>query len=133
MEKNSSNSRNNFDDRRKQADWVVKMATILSVASWLTAMVVSIMIDQASPMRTTFIGNVWGESGVRTYWDTSLLPYALTFLIIAFCCCVGAFIFNAMRMRRKSDRFRKSIIITGVLTLIAIFIFIANFAPVLFN
>ena len=115
-----------FNERRKKADWVVKMATILSLAAWLVAFAVWIVLDSASPEKTTFFTQFFGAS-VRSYWDTSLLPVAFALLVVSLCTCIIAFVFNMLRMRRKTDKYRKSIIIIGAITIAGIIFFVIRF------
>ena len=115
-----------FQERRKKADWVINMATALSVVSWFVAFGVWLLLDMAAPEREDFFSRVFGGT-VRGYWDTSLLPIAFILLVISFLTCVGAFIFNMMRMRRKTDKYRKSIIIVGIITIVGIVMFLLRF------
>jgi len=119
-------------DRRKQADWVVKAAATLSVIAWLVAIVVTFVLDFASPERVDFFTHQWGGD-VRTYWNDGLLPVAFVLLILSFLCCIAAFIFNMLRMRRKTDKYRKSVIIMGVVSFGAIVFFLVRFGGILFG
>jgi len=118
-------------NRRLKPDWVVNAATVLSIISWIGAFAVWLIIDQASPVRTQFFETFTGTTHFAQQWNTSLLPTALVLLIVSFVTCVIAFFFNMMRMRRKTDKYRKSIIIIGVITLIGIAAFIMRFGPYL--
>jgi len=115
-----------FNERRKKADWVVKMATVLSFIAWLVAFGVWIVLDSASPEKTTFFTQFFGST-VRSYWDTSLLPLAFALLVVSLCTCIVAFVFNMLRMRRKTDKYRKSIIIIGAITIVGIVFFVIRF------
>jgi len=116
----------NYKERRKQADWVVKAATALSFVSWLVAVGAVIFIDQAAPQRENFFTLVYGGT-VRTVWDANLLPIALIFLVLSLLSCAAAFIFNMLRMRRKTDKVRKSILIIGGINIIALIVFLIRF------
>ena len=122
--------RGDFQERRRQADWVVNAASILSVISWLVAFAVVLVLDIAAPERANFFTNVF-DGVVTPTWNQTFLPFALILLILSFCSCIAAFIFNMMRMRRKTDKYRKSVIIMGVLTLIGIIAFIFRFGSYL--
>jgi len=115
-----------FVDRRKKNDWVVHMATILSILSWLVAFTVLFVLEQASPEKETILERMFGIT-VRDYWNSSLLPIAFILLVISLCFCIFAFIFNMLRKRRKTDKYKKSIIIIGAITLIGIVIFMIRF------
>jgi len=122
----------NFQDRRRKVDWVVRMATILSLIAWAIAVAVWIVLDRASPERevgwVTSIGRVRGtEVAIRDYWDSNLLPIAFILLLSALAICLVAFFFNKARMRRKTDKYRKSVMIIGGVTIIAIILFLLRF------
>ena len=113
-------------NRRRQADWVVNATKVLSVVAWVIAFVVMILIDLASPERSNFFTNVF-DGAFRTHWDPRFLWLGLGFLILSFLCCIFAFIFNMMRMRRKTDKIRKSVIFMGIMSFIGIIIYILRF------
>jgi len=46
-------SETSYQDRRRKADWVVNMASILSVVSWAFALVVWGILEFAAPERDT--------------------------------------------------------------------------------
>ena len=121
-----------FQERRRKADWVVRMATILSLIAWAVAIAVWVVLDRASPEKEvawfTSIARVRGtEVEIRDYWDSNLLPLAFGLLLAALAICILAFLFNKARMRRKTDKYRKSIIIIGTITIIGIIVFLFRF------
>jgi len=108
------------------------MATVLSLIAWAASIAVWVVLDAASPEKEvawfTSIGRVRGvEIEIRDYWDTTLLPIAFGLLIAALAICVIAFFFNKMRMRRKTDKYRKSIMIIGAITVIGVVLFLFRF------
>lgn len=121
----------NYKNRRKKADWVINAATILSVISWFFAMAVWVLIDMAAPETENFFTHLY-DLTVRTWWDTGFLSAAFVLLILSFVTCVIAFIFNATRMRRKTDKYRKSIIIIGVITFFGLLAFLLRFGFYIF-
>jgi len=125
-ERQRSQGTSDFNERRKKADWVVKMATVLSLIAWLVAFGVWVVLDSASPEKTTFFTQFFGST-VRSYWDTSLLPLAFALLVVSLGTCIIAFVFNMLRMRRKTDKYRKSIIIIGAITIVGIVVFVIRF------
>ena len=119
-------------NRRKQADWVVNAAAALSVVAWAVAFFVFLVLDLAAPERPSFWSNVLGEGMVRTYWHPALLPVGLVLLVFSFLCSIAAFMFNMMRMRRKTDKYRKSVIIMGLITLTGIVFYVIRFGYIIF-
>ena len=121
-----SQGSSDFNERRKKVDWVVRMATIMSLISWVVAFGVWVVLYSAQPEKEHMFSRYF-HMEVRDYWDTSLLPLAFLLLAASLCICVGAFIFNMQRMRRKTDKYRKSIIIIGAITIIGIVLFLIQF------
>jgi len=132
-ERNRSTGASDYLERRKKVDWVVRMATVLSIVSWAFAVAVWAVLEMASPERDfRFITSILSKHHdativVRSYWDSTLLPIAFILLIVSLVICVVAFFFNKMRMRRKTDKYRKSIIIIGVITIAGIVLFLIRF------
>ena len=120
-------------DRRKKVDWVVRMATVLSIISWVFAFAVWIVLEEASPEKnrkfiTSFLSSRLDvQVQIRSYWDETLLPIAFLLLVASFVVCLVAFFFNKLRMRRKTDKYRKSIIIIGIVTFVGIVVFLFRF------
>ena len=115
-----------FVERRKKVDWVVRMATILSVLSWIVATVVLFVLDRAQPDKEHMFTRFFSIA-VRDYWESPLLIVAFILLIVSLCICIFAFVFNMLRMKRKTDKYKKSIIIIGVITILGIVFFIFRF------
>ncbi|MCL1987334.1 MAG: hypothetical protein FWG64_05115 [Firmicutes bacterium] len=122
-----------FEERRKQADLVTRLATILAIVSWLIIIVAFVLIDTASPVQENLLTRLFAEDGVRTVWDINFIRATIVLLVISFIVCVAAFLFNKMRMRRKTDHYKKSIIISGFINLIAIVVLIIVFWADLFT
>ena len=116
----------NESERRKKADWIVRMAAIFSILSWVVAFTVWIFIDQASPEKGHMFTSAYNVA-VREHWDETFLPLAFGLLIAALLLCIMAFFFNKLRMRRKTDKYRKSIITIGVITIVGIVMFVIRF------
>jgi len=125
----ATRDKGSFGERRRQADWVVHGAAILSLIAWLVAFVVVLVVEFAAPTRyaITALGDT-----PDTVWNTALLPVAFGLLIASLIACVAAFIFNMMRMRRKTDKIRKSIVIIGAATVVGVIFFAINFGPYMF-
>ena len=125
-ERPRSQETSDYNERRKKVDWVVKMATIMSFVSWVVAFGVWIVLYSAQPEKEHMFSRYFNIE-VRDYWDSSLLPLAFILLVASLCICVIAFIFNMQRMRRKTDKYRKSIIVIGVITILGIALFLIQF------
>ena len=124
-----------FKNRRKQADWVVNSAAALSVVSWVVAFFVVLVLDIASerpamPGLQSWLGA--SPAPAITQWNATILPIGLILLVVSFLCSVAAFMFNMMRMRRKTDKYRKSVIIMGLITLAGIIAYVIRFGTYIF-
>ena len=120
-------------EKRKRTDWVTRMATILSAVSWFIAFAVWIVLDQAQPIKETFLtrSTYSKEDGSKVEfpkeWDESLLTIALVLLVASLVICVSAFIFNMLRMKRKTDKYKISIIVIGCITGAGLALFLNRF------
>ena len=128
-----------FRNRRKQADWVVNAAAVLSVLAWVVAFAVVLVLDIASDnvqmegLQAWLAGGSGAAGGSGGGWNIVLLrQIGLILLVVSFLCSVAAFIFNMMRMRRKTDKYRKSVIIMGLITLTGIVFYVMRFGDVIF-
>jgi len=125
-------------ERRKKPDWVSRMATILSLSAWTIMLAVWVVLEAASPDRemmfiNTFFNAHFGTAGFgRARWDYSLVYTAYILLLVSLGTCVVAFLFNKMRMKRKSDKYKTSIFVIGGITIIAIIAFMIRFWSMLF-
>ena len=114
-------------ERRRQSDWLVKASILMSALAWVVLFAVWIVMYFAAEYKPGFF-NVFLQVDVpENPLTQTLLPVAFTLLIVALVICVFAFIFNLLRMRRKTDRYRKSIFIVAGVTIIAIIAFVYNF------
>jgi len=113
-------------ERRKKADWIVNLAAILSLLAWLIALAVWVFLDMAAAEREHIFTRMF-EVAVRGHWDVTLLPIAFGLLIAALCICILAFFLNKLRMKRKTDKYRKSVFIIGGITIIGIVLFLVRF------
>ena len=122
-----------FQERRKKADWMVKMATILSLVSWAVVIAVWVVLDAASPEKEwQFISSIIKQhydvqTTFRSYWDKTLLSVGFILLVASLAVCLVAFFFNKLRMKRKTDKYRKSLFVIGAITIVGIVAFLFRF------
>ena len=129
-----------FANRRRQADWGVNAAAVLSVLAWVVAFSVVLVLDIASDNVQMEGLQAWlaggggaGTAGGGGGWNIVLLrQIGLILLVVSFLCSVAAFMFNLMRMRRKTDKYRKSVIIMGLITLVGIIAYVYQFGHIIF-
>ncbi|MCL2663217.1 MAG: hypothetical protein FWE83_07800 [Oscillospiraceae bacterium] len=134
------NEKEKKKDRRQRRDIVTRMATILSLCAWATMIAVWVVLELASPERgmlftQTFFQWHFGTDAtgaIRARWDRQLVYLAYVMMLVSFGTCVFAFLFNKMRMKRKSDKYKKSIFVIAGITLIAFVAFLIRFGSMLF-
>ena len=136
--------KNNYEEgereRRKRVDWVSRMATILSLCAWGIMIAVWVVLDSASPERGMLFTQSFFQvhfdtdavSALRTRWNYPLVYAAYILMLVSLGTCAIAFIMNKMRMKRKTDKYKKSIFIVGGITIIAFVAFMIRFWSVLF-
>ena len=120
-----------FTENRKGSDWIIKLTNIFGIIPWAVVIAVWMVLDFAAPYQATFFSNLArNRSGIEInveYWDEALLPVAFFMLLISLAFCLAAFILNTFRMRRKTDRYRRSVMVIGGITVIAIAAFVIKF------
>ena len=127
-------------DRRQKKDFISRMATILSLGAWAIMIAVWVVLDMASPERgmrftQTFFEVHFGTDSaaiMRTRWDYTLVYAAYVMMLVSMGSCAIAFLLNKMRMKRKGDKYKKSIFVIGGITVIAFVFFMIRFWRVLF-
>ena len=127
-------------DRRQKKDFVSRMATILSLLAWVIMIAVWVIIDTATPNRgmtftQTFFQVHFGTDAagaMSTRTNYTLVYTAYILMLVSIGTCIIAFLLNKMRMKRKSDKYKKSIFVIGGITLIAFTAFMIRFWSVLF-
>jgi len=125
-------------ERRKKKDLVTRMATILSVGAWAVMIAVWVVLETASPDREMLFINSFFEAqfGVagqgRARWNYTLVYTAYILFLVSFGACAISFVLNLMRMKRKGDKYKKSIFVIFGITVIAFIFFLIQHGSVLF-
>jgi uncharacterized membrane protein YgcG len=127
----------NYNKRKKKSDWVSKTATALSLIAWVIMIAVWVVLDMAAPDRVhgwlSFFEVQFGTTAAfRARWNYPLVYTAYVLLLVSLGSCMIAFVLNKMRMRRKSDKYKKSIFVIGGITVIAFVVFLFRFGFILF-
>lgn len=106
-------------NRRRKKDWVTQAVPVVSVIGWLTAIVFLILLERARPQQSNFFSRYF-DVVLVTAWNASLVRTSLMVLVGVLLVCVVGFFFNMLRQKRKTDKYSKSIIILGLISLVAI-------------
>ena len=95
-------------NRRRGPDSWLKLLTIITVAGWISLGVAFILFDFARPETETLFHHIFGSLPERGWNDTIMNGVFYTVLLCQGMSVAGVFI-NSRRMRRKSDRYRWSL------------------------
>ncbi|MFZ5354096.1 MAG: hypothetical protein ACOZCL_15435 [Bacillota bacterium] len=110
-------------DRRRRPDVLAKWVRVSGGISWFLVILALVTAIFAKPRMDT-IFDQHNNIRVPHNWDTQVLQTAFIILIALFIFCVISLIFNSMRMKRKTDRFNRSIIFNAVASLFGILMFL---------
>jgi hypothetical protein len=97
--------------QRRGPDIVLKMISVLSVVLWGFLIVNFGLVMSAKPELRTFFDRLLHTS-VREHWDYSLLELALKISIVQFIFSFFTLYLNSMRLKRKDDTIRLTIVIS---------------------
>ncbi|HAA25302.1 MAG TPA: hypothetical protein DCE11_04175 [Ruminiclostridium sp.] len=113
-----------IEDRRKKPDALCVWLEIASIAVWVLLFCVLIFYQKALPQVETFFDRFFGIE-VRDTWDYSKLDIAFYLLVFLFLFSALSVFLNSKRLKRKTDRIRRSFIISliGSFTGIIIYLF----------
>ena len=114
-------------ERRKKADWVTRTVTITALFAWALTITALILWRYATPPGTNIFAEYVGAGGVgrrATGVNVTYMRTALTSLVISFFICLTGFFANLTRLKRKHDRYNKSVIILGIASFIGSILFL---------
>jgi hypothetical protein len=104
-------------NKRKGPDKVVQAVNAISIISWLIIFAVIVAFFMAKPKMEGFRK---GMQVVTGGWDQSALEILQYLLIFQVLICGIGLSFNAMRIRRKSDKLSRSLIFFAIVSLLGI-------------
>lgn len=113
-------------DRRRKPDILVKWVNWSVGIGWCLIIAILGITTYAKPEDTNMFYQMFNVK-LRTTWNYSLINTAFYLLIFLFIFSLVSILFNAMRQRRKSDKFNKSLIFHAIASLVGIFIFLIYF------
>jgi len=101
-----------IQNRRRGPDTMARMITFCSVASWLMVILAFFIYQMTHPSGTSY------NSIRQSLVDFSAgVIIAKVLLFLNFLLCVWGMGMNMMRNKRKSDRFRISLVVSAVVSL----------------
>ena len=107
---------------RRGPDFWCKMIRWMEVVSWAALLAVSGFIWMAKPRNVTFFDRLLGVD-VPQNWDQTLLRWALFFCFMLFASCAFGLFVNSQRHDRKEDRYSITLVLLGILAIMALVAF----------
>jgi len=110
-------------DRRSGPDFWVRILAWLGGISWVLMFAAMFIIDRAKPEAEKIFTRASGAE-VRTTWDQTLLGYLFYLVIFGLCVSTVGIMINSKRYRREEDRFKLTLIVLGMLSILGIAIYL---------
>jgi hypothetical protein len=107
-------------DRRRGPDAVIRWINYTAVTSWIILIVIFFLVSLSKP---GMVFNPKSGLNVGGSWDIKLLRYALYMVFPLFILSIIGIVSNAIRLKRKSDKVNKILIINLILSLACIIYF----------
>ena len=108
-------------ERRKGPDLLAYSIFWISLVVWFLFSITFILIVKAKPNSDNFFSTFW-HAPVRVNWDLTLVNYAFYSAIALFITSIVNLIVWRLRNKRKSDRINYFLVISSVLSFIAIIV-----------
>ncbi len=106
-------------NRRRGPDFWVRILAWFGGISWVLMFAAMFIIDRAKPEAEKILSRVSGAE-VSTTWDQTLLGYLFYLVIFGVCVSTVGIMINSRRYRREEDKFRLTLIVLGMLSIIGI-------------
>ncbi|MCP3176469.1 hypothetical protein MJO47_05085 [Desulfuromonas sp. KJ2020] len=113
-------------ERRRKRDFVWRAARWLAVAGWAAMVAAVLLLAQAKPPTETFFDRYFGVP-LRSWWDTSLTPYILYFMILGLAVSLAGLLFNFLRSRRRDDEFLVSLVLLAGFSVLGLILYLRYF------
>ncbi|MDL2287748.1 hypothetical protein LJC32_00005 [Oscillospiraceae bacterium OttesenSCG-928-F05] len=107
-----------YERRRRKPDKLTRAIQIAGWIAWGTAILFALFWMTARPDTPNFFTRVLNINVVGG-WNAFYLRIAFFLMVATFLVCLTGLLINMRRHKRKTDRFNKSLIILGILSLIS--------------
>lgn len=112
--------------RRKGPDPWIRSLRYLALAGWALMIVALVILDRAKPQVETFFERVY-DIRLQQQWDMDLARYLLWLMVLGLVLSLFGIIINACRKRRRTDQWRLSLFVLGLISLAGIILYHVNF------
>ncbi|HOD13575.1 MAG TPA: hypothetical protein PK307_13555 [Spirochaetota bacterium] len=106
-------------NRRRGPDTMVRMITLFSIGSWLLIFIALLVYQLVHPLTGSYSSVRMNLTGFSAGIILARVLLAANVLL-----CVWGMVMNIMRNKRKSDRFRVSLLISAVISLAGLILMI---------
>lgn len=115
-----------IEERRKKPDALCMWLEIASIAVWVILFCVLAFYQKAQPQVETFFDRFF-QIEVRETWDLNKLKIAFYRLVFLLLFSAFSIFLNFKRLKRSTDRLRKSFIISLIGSVIGIIIYLFGY------
>ena len=110
--------------KRKGPDILMRSLTWLAVLGWFLMYVVLMVLNKAKPKSESSFDRINGAEVLIPPWNPVLIQYIFYLMIAGLCISIIGMILNIKRHRRKKDKYRMSLIVLGVISLLGIIFYL---------
>lgn len=103
-------------EKRMGPDTVMNIISVISVVSWVILGVIFIVLAIGNPTSSGMAASRPGLKGAGN-WTITIIYGLLVFLVFL---SVSGILFNAIRLKRKSDKMRLTPVFSGILSIIGL-------------
>ncbi len=107
-------------NRRRGPDFVIKVINGIAGTAWVFIFMIFVFISLAKPKLQGFKK---GMGAIKGAWDTGWLDVVFFLLIFLVVLSVLGIVFNFTRMKRKTDRVKATLVLSGILAVIGLMAF----------
>ena len=113
-------------ERRRGPDKWISTLVWLGVAGWLLVFAAFLLLGYAKPEVTTFFDRYF-QVRVRSHWRMELVRYIFYCMVGGTLLSLTGIVINLKRHRRRTDEFRVSLILVGMISLAGVIFYLIRF------
>ncbi|HQO41129.1 MAG TPA: hypothetical protein PK986_11715 [Spirochaetota bacterium] len=106
-------------NRRKGPDFIINMIKWISIVIWIIIAIVVILLMVSNP---TSAGMQMSRPALQTTSSKAVNSAIFLLLVIQLIMSVSGLVFNFTRLKRKTDRLRISLVLSGLFAILGIVI-----------
>lgn len=106
-------------NRRKGPDFVINVINWISVVLWI---IIAVVIVLLMFMKPTSAGMQMSRPVLQSTSSKAMSSSIFTLLVIQLIMSIAGLVFNFTRLKRKTDRLRISLVLSGLFAIIGIII-----------